>query len=151
MQRFSFRLEKLESVRGMELDAMRQAMAEAEQRLRQAEEELLMSRNTLELAYDELMKLRLCNADPVVLLSLETYACKRHEHAEGCLRRVDEQGQALLQARDRLTGKHKEKRVLEKYRARQFTEYSRLAGRQDQRELDEAAKNAHSSQPSQTT
>lgn len=143
MRRFRFTYEKLEAVRGTELDLARQETAGAEQGLRRAQEKLASTRDTLEQTYEELARLRRLQADPLFLLSMEGYAGLLREGVRTGSVEVLQQSQALDEARLRLTQKHREKKLLEKVRERQHGEYSLYAQREDQKELDETAKHAH--------
>lgn len=148
MRRFRFSYEKLAAVRGTELDLARQETAGAEQGLRRAQEKLASARDTLEQTYEELARLRRLQADPLFLLSMEGYAGLLREGVRTGSVEVLQQSQVLDEARLRLTQKHREKKLLEKVRERQHSEYSLYAQREEQKELDEAAKNAHArSQP----
>ncbi len=143
MRKFHFRLQQLENIRGMELDALRQALANAQAELRRAEEELLDSRAALDNAYNEVGQLRLSHADPMLLLSLESYAGIMRDQVLACAQSVARRKAELREARERLVAKHKEKKLLEKYRERQHLSYSLYTERETQKELDETAKNAH--------
>lgn len=147
MRKFRFRLQGLESIRGMELDALRQAYAAAQAELRQAEENALDARQALENAYVELAALRLSNADAMLLLSLESYALVMRDQVLACAQQVARRRLELREARERLVAKHREKKVLEKYRERQHQKYSRYVERESQKELDEAAKNVRKQGP----
>lgn len=141
MRKFRFRLQQLENIRGMELDALRQALAKAQAELRRAEEELLASREALDNAYNEVAQLRLGHADPMLLLSLDSYAQIMRDQVLACAQSVARRKAELREARERLVAKHKEKKVLEKYRERQHQTYSQYIERETQKELDETAKN----------
>lgn len=143
MRKFRFRLQGLENIRGMELDQLRLALAEAQGQLRQAEGELLEARAALDNAYGELIRLRLEQADPVILISLESYAQVMRDQVMACAQNVARRKQALHEARERLTVKHREKKVLEKFRERQFLRYSLETERETQKGLDETAKNVY--------
>jgi flagellar export protein FliJ len=143
MRKFHFRLQQLENIRGMELDALRQALANAQADLRRAEEELLNSRSALDNAYNEVAQLRLKRADPMILLSIESYAGIMRDQVLACAQSVARRKAELREARERLVAKHKEKKVLEKFRERQHQSYSQYVERETQKELDETAKNAH--------
>jgi flagellar export protein FliJ len=147
VRKFRFRLQGLESIRGMELDALRQAYAAAQAELRQAEENALDARQALENAYVELAALRLSNADAMLLLSLESYALVMRDQVLACAQQVARRRLELREARERLVAKHREKKVLEKYRERQHQKYSRYVERESQKELDEAAKNVRKQGP----
>lgn len=127
----------------MELDALRQAMASAQAGLRRAEEELLDARAALDTSYNEVAQLRLERADPMLLLSLESYTSVMRDQVLACSQQVARRKAELHAARERLVAKHKEKKVLEKYRERQHLRYSQYVERETQKELDETAKNSH--------
>lgn len=143
MRKFRFRLQNLENIRGMELDALRQAMANAQAGLRRAEEELLDARAALDSTYNEVAQLRLERADPMLLLSLESYTGVMRDQVLACAQQVARRKAELREARERLVAKHKEKKVLEKYRERQHLKYSQYVERETQKELDETAKSSH--------
>jgi flagellar export protein FliJ len=143
MRKFRFRLQNLENIRGMELDALRQAMANAQAGLRRAEEELLDARDALDSTYNEVAQLRLERADPMLLLSLESYTGVMRDQVLACAQQVARRKAELREARERLVAKHKEKKVLEKYRERQHLKYSQYVERETQKELDETAKSSH--------
>jgi len=143
MRKFRFRLKTLENLRGMELDSLRQQLAQAQEGLRIAEQALLDAREALNNAYDELMQLRLAQADPTILLSLERYAMIMRDQAVACAQNVARRRQELREARERLTAKRREKKVLEKVRERQFAKYSQYVARQTQKEIDEAAQSTY--------
>jgi flagellar export protein FliJ len=143
MRKFRFRLQNLENIRGMELDALRQAMANAQAGLRRAEEELLDARAALDSTYNEVAQLRLERADPMLLLSLESYTGVMRDQVLACAQQVARRKAELRAARERLVAKHKEKKVLEKFRERQHLKYSQYVERETQKELDETAKSSH--------
>jgi len=143
MRKFQFRLQSLENIKGMELDILRQELATAQAELRRAEEELINAREALNATYNELAELRAHQTEPMILLSLESYAGAMRDQVKACAQRVVQQSDGLRELRDHLSEKHKEKKVLEKHRERQFTKYSQHIERELQKELDEAAKNAN--------
>jgi len=143
MRKFKYRLQGLENIKGMELDALRQAFASAREELRRSEQELLSLRAALDNTYSELMELRIAQADPLILLSLESYAATLREQIRAVAQRIADQRAALQEARENLALKRKEKKVLEKYRERKLTEYWRYVEREMQKELDETAANIY--------
>jgi len=143
MRKFKNRLEELEKIKGLELDALRQAYAAAREDLRRSEHELLNLRAALDLTYTELMELRMTQTDPLILLSLESYAAMLREQIRAVSQRVVDKREALREARENLTQKRKEKKVLEKYRERKLGEYRQALERELQKELDETASNLH--------
>ena len=142
MRKFKFRLQGLENIKEMELDTLRQEYAQQQAELRRREQELLATRDTLNAAYAEFIKRKLHHTDPADLLSLESYSLVLRDQLSACQAGVARQRQELSQARERLTSKHKEKKVLEKFHERQFTKYSQYIERELQKELDETASNA---------
>lgn len=143
MRKFKFRLQGLENIRGMELDSMRQEYTLQQEELRNSEQELLHTRDGLNAAYNELAELRCQGMEPMIVLSLESYTQVLKSQLNACHKRVAGQRQALAAARERLTEKHKEKKVLEKFRERQHSRHSQYVERELQKELDETASNAH--------
>jgi flagellar export protein FliJ len=143
MRKFRNRLEQLEKIKGLELDALRQAYAAAREDLRRSEHELLDLRAALDLTYTELMQLRLAQTDPLILLSLESYAATLREQIRAVSQRVVDKRGALREARENLAQKRKEKKVLEKYRERKLGEYRQAVEREMQKELDEIAANLY--------
>lgn len=143
MRKFKYRLQGLENIKGMELDALRQAFASAREELRRSEQELLSLRAALDNTYSELMELRIAQTDPLILLSLESYAATLREQIRAVAQRIADQRAALQEARENLALKRKEKKVLEKYRERKLTEYWRYVEREMQKELDETAANIY--------
>jgi flagellar FliJ protein len=143
MRKFRFWLQGLENIRGMELDQLRLALAEAQAQLRQAEEALLAARQALDDAYNELMQLRTSQAGAAILLGLESYAQVMREQVMACAQNVARRKQELREARERLAVKHREKKVLEKFRERQFAKYSLESERETQKGLDETAQNVY--------
>ena len=139
MRTFKFRLKGLEDLRGAELDALRQEYAAAQAELRRLEDGLLTLRATLDDTYNEIMELRRTRTDPVILLSLEGYTMMLRRRIRQLTGEIATQRQEMAETRERLIGKHKEKKVLEKYRERKFDEYSQYIERELQKELDEAA------------
>jgi len=127
----------------MELDALRQAFAAAQAELWKTEGELIVARDTLDATYNELAELRIAQAEPLILLSLESYTGVLREQIRGLRQRITEQRQQLKEAQERVAEKHKEKKVLEKYRERKFIEYNANLEREIQQELDEIAQNMH--------
>ena len=146
MRKFKFRLQGLENIKGMELDTLRQEYAQQQAELRKREQELLSTRDNLNSTYAEFIKHKLGQADPVMLLSLESYTMVLRDQLSACQAGVAKQRQELASARERLTSKHKEKKVLEKFHERQFTKYSQYVDRELQKELDETASNAFQQQ-----
>jgi flagellar protein FliJ len=143
MRKFQFRLQGLENIKGMELDSLRQEYAQQQAELRRREQELLSARDSLNSTYVEFIKHKLNHTDPVMMLSLESYTLVLRDQLTACQAGVARQRQELSQARERLTNKHKEKKVLEKVHERQFTKYSQYVERELQKELDETASNAY--------
>jgi flagellar export protein FliJ len=143
MRKFRYRLQGLEDIKGMELDALRQAYASAREELRRSEQELLNLRAALDSTYSELMDLRIAQTDPLILLSLESYAAALREQIRAVAQRIADQRAAPQEARENLALKRKEKKVLEKYRERKLTEYGKYVEREMQKELDETAANIH--------
>ena len=143
MRRFKFRLATLESLKGMELDQLKQQLAAAHAELRKAEQAWLSTRDALNEAYNELAAVRTKRTDSVILLSLESYTVLLRQQLTARATAVAQQKKALAEAQARLSAKHKEKKVLEKYRERQLAKYSQYVERETQKDLDEAAKNAH--------
>jgi flagellar FliJ protein len=147
MRKFRFRLQGLANLKGAELDALRQEHAAAQAELRQTEGKLLATRAALDATYNELMELRLGQADPTILLSLESYCLVLRDQALALQQRVARQRHELAEAHERLVAKHREKKVLEKYRERKFTEYSQNVQRELQKEIDEAASHVQQDNP----
>jgi len=143
MRKFRFRLKSLENLKGMERDALRQELAVAQEELRKAEQQLLGARDALDAAYNELAELRVAQVDSTILLSLESYTGILRDQIRAHAQRVAELRHSIEEARERLAEKHKEKRVLEKYREQKYTQHSRHVEREEQKELDEVAKNLH--------
>jgi len=143
MRKFKYRLQGLEDIKGMELDALRQAYAAAQRELRRSEQELLNLRAALDYTYSELMELRIAQADPLILLSLESYAAALREQIRAVSQRIADQRASLQEARDKLAQKRKEKKVLEKYRERKLADYRQYVERETQKELDETAASIH--------
>jgi len=143
MRKFKYRLQGLEDIKGMELDALRQAYAAAQRELRRCEQELLNLRAALDYTYSELMELRIAQADPLILLSLESYAAALREQIRAVSQRIADQRASLQEARDKLAQKRKEKKVLEKYRERKLADYRQYVERETQKELDETAASIH--------
>lgn len=143
MRKFRFRLEGLESIKGMELDVLRQTFAAAQAGLLRTESELIVARDTLNATYNELMELRMTQTDPVILLSLESYTGVLREQIRSLRQQIAGQRRQLREAQQKVAEKHREKKVLEKYRDRKFDEYNQSAGRELQQELDETAQNMH--------
>jgi len=143
MKKFRFKLQRLEDVKETELDRLRMETAAAERALSQAQQDLAASRHTLEQTYDELSRLRQRQSDPLILLSLESYTAILRDSIRRCSQAVLERSKELAESRQRLTDKHQEKKLLEKVRERKFSEYSLYLERENQKELDETAKNAH--------
>jgi flagellar export protein FliJ len=142
MRKFKFRLQGLENIKEMELDSLRQEYAQQQNELRRREQELLNARDNLNSTYTEFIRHKLNNTDPAMLLSLESYTLVLRDQLSACQTGVARQRQELANARERLTSKHKEKKVLEKFHERQFTKYSQYVDRELQKELDETASNA---------
>lgn len=140
MRKFRFRLQSLENIRGMELDALRQALASAQADLRRAEQELHDARAALDNTYNEVAQMRLKQADSMLLLGLESYAGVMRDQVLACAQQVARRKQELHEARQRLVAKHKEKKVLEKFRERQHLKHSLYFAREEQKEIDETAK-----------
>lgn len=143
MRKFKYRLEGLENIKGMELDALRQALATAQEKLRRSEEELINLRAALDNTYNELGELRIAQADPLILISLESYTGVLREQIRAVAQRISDQRNALREAQQHLAEKRKEKKVLEKYRERKLAEYNQYAEKELQKELDETAGNIH--------
>ncbi len=143
MKKFKFRLEKLENIKGLEVDGLRQELAEAQAKLRALEQELINFRDSLDNTYTELMGLRSTQTDPIFLLSLESYAGILRDQITKSMQLIATGRQELAERRDKLIEKHKEKKVLEKYRERQERKHSLTVDRLSQSELDEAAQNVH--------
>ncbi len=143
MRKFKFRLQGLENIREMELDTLRQEYAQQQAELRRREQELLSTRDTLNATYTEFIRQKQHNTDPSQLLSLESYSLVLRDQLTACQAGVARQRQELSRARERLTSKHKEKKVLEKFHERQFTKYSQYIEREQQKELDETASNSY--------
>ena len=143
MKKFKYRLEKLENIKGLEVDGLRQELAEAQAQLRKLEQELINFRASLDDTYTELMGLRITQTDPLFLLSLESYASILRDQITKSMQLIATGRQELSERRDKLVKKHKEKKVLEKYRERQELKHSQTNDRLNQSELDEAAQNVH--------
>ena len=143
MRKFKYRLQGLENIKGMELDALRQALATAQEKLRRSEEELINLRAALDTTYNELTELRIAQTDPLILISLESYTGVLREQIRAVAQRVTDQREALREAQQHLAEKRKEKKVLEKYRERKLAEYNQYAEKELQKELDETAGNIH--------
>jgi len=150
MRKFNFRLGSLENIKAQELDEMRLKLAEVQGELRRAERDLLNTREALAATYEELADLRQRRTEPLLLLSLESYTSVLRGQQAAQAERVAKQKRELAEARERLAEKHKEKKVLEKYRERQFAKHAAQAQREEQLELDETAKNLHARQESTT-
>lgn len=143
MRKFKFRLQGLEDIKGMELDALKQECAAAQTELHKSEHDLIEARAALDSTYAEIGELRRLQADPLILLSMESYTGVLREQIKALSQKVATQRNALAETREKLAGKHKEKKVLEKYHEKKFTEYSQLIEREMQKELDETAGNRH--------
>jgi flagellar FliJ protein len=139
VRKFRFRLKGLEDLKGAELDALRLEFAAAQAELKRLEGGLLTARATLEETYNEIMKLRCSRTDPLILICLESYTGVLRERIRQLRKDLTAQRQETAETRERLVGKHKEKKVLEIYRERKFDEYSKYLERELQKELDEAA------------
>ena len=143
MRRFKFRLEALENIKGMELDALRQAFAVARAELARTEGKLIVARDTLDATYNELAELRIAQVEPLILLSLESYTGVLREQIRSLRQKIADQRRQLREAQEKLAAKHKEKKVLEKYRERRLAEYNVDLEREIQQELDEIAQTMH--------
>jgi|GEM_PF-5841366 len=114
MRKFRFRLQGLEDIKGMEFDALRQAFAAAREELKRAEGDLLNARAAQDATYRELANERTAQADPLILLSLESYGVLLRDQVRALTQKVAQQRRELQEAQDRLAAKHKEKKALEK-------------------------------------
>jgi flagellar FliJ protein len=136
---FRFRLASVENVRQLELDDLRQQLAQRQAAVRSAEDRLLSLRGALDETYVALAQERIRQPDPAVLMSLESYSMLlRTQMQQQTLKILDLRREMEL-AQRRLVAKHREKKVLEKLRERQHAEYSQTQQREEQKELDEAA------------
>ena len=143
MKKFQYRLAKLENIKGLEVDGLRLELAEAQAVLSKFEQELINYRESLDNTYTELIGLRMTKTDPLFLLCLESYAGIVREQITKSTQMIATQRQELAGRRDKLVEKHKEKKILEKYRERQAAKHSQTVERLAQNELDEVAQNAH--------
>jgi len=143
MRKFKYRLAGLENIKGMELDALRQELANAQEELRRSQEEVLDLRHALDTTYNELAEMRRGTVDSLILLSLESYTGVLRDQIRAVKQRIADQRAALSEAQERLAEKHKEKKVLEKYRERKEAEYRQYVEREQQKELDETAANIY--------
>jgi flagellar FliJ protein len=142
MKAFRFRFASVENIKRLQLDELRQALAQRQAAVRAAEDRLLSLRTALDETYVALGQERQRRPDPAVLMSLESYSELLRGQIQLQARRVLELRHELEQAQRRLVAKHREKKVLEKLRERQHAEYSQMEQREDQKELDEAASHA---------
>jgi flagellar protein FliJ len=144
MKKFRFRLQTLEDLKGMELDGLRQQLAERQTAVRAAEQKLLATRDALNDSYTELARLREAGAyNPAALLSLEAYTVLLRDQLRAQAQHVMQLRREMEAARQALLAKHKEKKVLEKYRERQYEKYSQTTLGEQQKELDETASNVY--------
>jgi len=144
MRKFRFRLQSLENIKGLELDTLRQQLAKKQAAVRSAEQSLLAIRDALNDAYNELAKLRSeGRTDSTLLLSLESYTVLLRDQLRAQAQRVMQLRREMEEARGLLLTKHREKKVLEKYRERQLAKYSLNVEREEQKQLDETASNAY--------
>ena len=114
MRKFKFRLQGLEDIKGMEVDALRQAFAAAREELKRSEGNLLNARAAQDSTYHELAIERTAQADPLILLSLESYGVLLRDQVRALTQKVAQQRRELQAAQDRLAAKYKEKKALEK-------------------------------------
>ena len=142
MKKFQFRLVSLENIKGLQLDELRQALAQRQAAVRAAEDRLLALRAALDETYLALAQERFAQPDMSVLMSLEGYAGVLRNQIQLQAQRVLDQRREMELAQRRLVAKHREKKVLEKLRERQHAEYSQTEQREYQKELDEAASHA---------
>jgi flagellar export protein FliJ len=143
VKKFRFKLARLETVRGLELDGLKLLVSQAEQAHQQALGELEAARAALEQSYDDLSRQRGAGLAAELLLSLESYSALLREQIKLAAERVIQREAELRAAREKLTAKHQEKRALEKLRERDRQMYSLSQQREEQGELDETAKNVH--------
>ena len=143
MRKFKFRLQGLEDIKGMEFDALRQAFAAAREELKRSEGNLLNARAAQDSTYHELAIERTAQADPLILLSLESYGVLLRDQVRALTQKVAQQRRELQAAQDRLAAKYKEKKALEKFHERKSAEYNQYVERELQKELDETAQNMH--------
>jgi flagellar protein FliJ len=144
MRKFRFRLQSLENIKGLELDALRQQLAKKQAAVRSAEQTLLAIRDALNEAYNELARMRAGGRpDATLLLSLESYTMLLRDQLRAQAQRVMQLRREMEEARGMLLAKHKEKKVLEKYHERQLAKYSLNVEREEQKQLDETASNAY--------
>jgi flagellar export protein FliJ len=144
MRKFRFRLQSLENIKGLELDALKQTLAAAQAAVRKAEEALLATRDALNDAYNELAALRHAGrTDSTILLSLESYAGLLRDQLRAQAQRVVTLRREMESARAQLVAKHQEKKVLEKYHERQYERYSHKVETENQKDLDETASNVY--------
>jgi flagellar FliJ protein len=139
MKAFRFRLASLENIKGLQLDELRQALAQRQLAARAAEDRLLSLRAALDETYVALAQERIKQPDPAVLMSFESYSSLLRGQIQMQAVRVMELRREMELAQKRLVAKHREKKVLEKLRERQHAEYSQIEQREHQKELDEAA------------
>lgn len=143
MKRFRFRLASYENIKRLQVDELRQALAQRQAELRAAEDKLLELRDALDGCYTAIAQERSTRPDPAVLASLDGYAGLLRGRMQAQAQRILELRRELELAQRRLLQRHREKKVLEKLRERQHAEYSLIEQRESQKELDEAARNAH--------
>lgn len=143
MKRFRFRLASYENIKRLQVDELRQALAQRQAQLRAAEDALLELRAALDDCYNGMAQERMAQPDPAVLASLEGYAGLLRQRMQAQAQRILELRRELELAQRRLIARHREKKVLEKLRERQHAEYSLKQQRETQQELDEAARHAH--------
>lgn len=137
MKKFNYRFSGLQGVRSIELDNLRMDLFSAQKLLDEAQQELRRLQAELESSYDEIARLRGAQRSQVLMQSMEGYGAqlrfRLQEQAGKILRRQHE----LEQARHRVSEKHRETKVLEKHREKQFELHLKDMERDMQRELDE--------------
>lgn len=137
-------MQTLENIKGLELDALQQQLAEKQAALRSAEQQLLAIRDALNDSYNELARMRSAGrTDPAILLSLESYSMLLRDQLRAQSQRVMQLRREMEEARGLLVQKHKEKKVLEKFHERKFAQYSQYVERELQKQLDETASNVY--------
>jgi flagellar FliJ protein len=143
VKRFRFRLASYENIKRLQVDELRQALAQRQAALRAAEDKLLELRAGLDDCYGAIAQERQSRPDPAVLASLEAYSVLLRGKMQAQALQIMELRRELDLAQRRLIVRHREKKVLEKLRERQHAEYSQNEQREEQKELDEAARHAH--------
>jgi flagellar export protein FliJ len=143
MKKFRFRLKSLEELRSAEVDAARQAMLAAQEELRRAEQRLVTLRESIEKSYGEIARMRSERADAAMVLSIEAYCSLLRQQEQRQQMEVQRLSRRFSELRDELAERHKDKRVLEKYRERLKEEHGLQMALHMQNELDETASKVH--------